>query len=132
MPEVGREAAVAEFERLAAAADVDVDVGNMSADDADDVIEVRDLVSAAIERGALSVDDKGQAVLATVAGEPITFRVPKGADLMIMASATEAKRMEAMVRFVCAITGETTRRIDGLEKKEWKLALRLAGFLSAD
>jgi hypothetical protein len=71
-------------------------------------------------------------VLATVAGEPITFRVPKGADLMIMASATDAKRMEAMVRFVCAITGETTRRIDGLEKKEWKLALRLAGFLSAD
>ena len=132
MPEVGREAAVAEFERLAAAADVDVDVSNMSADDADDVIEVRDLVSAAIERGALSVDDKGQAVLATVAGEPITFRVPKGADLMIMAAATEAKRMEAMVRFVCAITGETTRRIDGLEKKEWKLALRLAGFLSAD
>jgi hypothetical protein len=132
MPEVGREAAVAEFERLAAAADVDVDVSNMSQEDADDVVEVRDLVSAAIERGALSVDDKGQAVMATVAGEPITFRVPKGADLMIMASATESKRMEAMVRFVCAITGQDSRRIGGLRKKEWKLALRLAGFLSAD
>jgi hypothetical protein len=132
MPEVSREAALAEFERLAAAADVDIDVANMSEDDAADVGEVRDLVVGAIERGVLSVNDKGEAVLAVFEGEPIRFRVPMGADLMIMANASDNKRMEAMVRFVCAITGQDTRRIGGLRKKEWKLALRLAGFLSAD
>jgi hypothetical protein len=132
MPEVSREAALAEFERLAAAADVDIDVANMSQGDADDVEGLRDDMAKAIESGLLSVNDKGQAVLATLVGDPITFRVPKGGDLMILASGTEANRMEQMVRFTCAITGQSTKRIDGLEKNEWKLALKLAGFLSAD
>jgi hypothetical protein len=132
MPEVEKEAALAEFERLAAAADVDVDVTNMSEEDAADVSEVKSLVTSAIERGVLSIDDKGQAILAVSEGNPITFRVPKGADLMIMANASDNKRMESMVRFVCAITGQDSRRIGSLRKKEWKLALRLAGFLSAD
>ena len=132
MAEVAPEAALAEFERLAEAADVDIDVGDMSEEDAAEVVEVRDLVTSAIENGLVSVDDKGQAVMAVADGHPITFRVPKGSDLMIMASASENKRMDAMVRFVCSITGQDSRRIGGLRKKEWKLALRLAGFLSAD
>ena len=132
MPEVGREAALEEFERLSAAADVDIDVGDMTEEEAEEVAEIRDLVVSAIERGVLSVNDKGEAVLSVADGEPIRFRVPKGADLMIMANASENKRMDAMVRFVCAITGQDTRRIGALRKKEWKLALRLAGFLSAD
>lgn len=132
MPEVEKEAALAEFERLAAAADVDIDVTNMSEEDAEDVSEVKSLLTSAIERGVLSVDDKGQAILAVSEGNPITFRVPKGSDLMIMANASDTKRMTAMVQFVCAITGQDSRRIGSLRKKEWKLALRLAGFLSAD
>jgi len=132
MPEVGREAAEEEFERLAAAADVDIDVSKMDQDDTEDVVEIRNLLSSAIERGALSVNDKGQGVLSVADGDPITFRVPKGGDLMILASGTESKRMDQMLRFVCAITGQSTRRIDELNKKEWKLALKLAGFLSAD
>jgi hypothetical protein len=132
MAEVAPEAALAEFERLADAADVDIDVDGMDEEDAAEVVEVRDLVTAAIEKGLVSVDDKGQAVMAVADGNPITFRVPKGSDLMIMASATDTKRMQAMVSFVCSITGQDSRRIGGLRKKEWKLALRLAGFLSAD
>jgi len=132
MAEVAPAAALAEFERLATAADVDIDTSGMSEEEADEVNEVRDLVTGAIEKGLLSVNDKGQGVLAVSDGDPITFRVPIGADLMIMVSASENKRMEAMLRFVCAITGQSSARIGALRKKEWKLALRLAGFLSAD
>ena len=132
MPQVEKEVAQNEFERLAAAADVDIDVTNMTEEDAADVNDIQSLVTSAIERGVLSVDDKGQAVLSVTEGNPITFRVPKGSDLMIMANASDTKRMTAMVQFVCAITGQDSRRIGSLKKKEWKLALRLAGFLSAD
>ena len=99
----------------------------------DDVNEVRELLTQAIIDGRLAVDDEGRAVLSCPTdGSAITFRVPLGEDLMIMANAREDRRMEAMSRFVSALTGKDSRTIGKLSKKEWKLAMRLAGFLSAD
>ena len=48
MPKANPEAALAEFERLAAAADVNIDVSTMDQESADDVNEVRDLMTQAI------------------------------------------------------------------------------------
>ena len=132
MPKANPEAALAEFERLAAAADVNIDVSTMDQESADDVNEVRDLMTQAIMDGRLAVDEEGRAVLSVSDGSAITFRVPLGEDLMIMANAREDRRMEAMSRFVSSITGKDSRTIGKLSKKEWKLAMRLAGFLSAD
>jgi len=120
-----------EFERLAAAADVNIDASTMDGESADDLEDVRKTITSAIESGDLSVDGDGQALMATSKGE-LRFRVPLGEDLMIMANAREDRRMEAMSRFVSSITGKDTRTIGKLSKKEWKLAMRLAGFLSAD
>ena len=131
MPEVGREAAVAEFERLAAASDVDIDVSDLDEEETEEIEETTDTFVSAIESGRLSVNDDGQAVMNVKDGEPIRFRVPLGADLMILAGAAENKRMEAMIRFICAITGQSTVRIGKLGVKEWKLALTIAGFLQA-
>lgn len=131
MPSTDPQVALAEFERLAAAADVNIDPSTMDQEDADSLEETCDLFTKAIERGELAVDDEGRAVL-SAADSTITFRVPLGADLMIMASANDNKRMEAMERFVCALTGQPTDRIRKLRKREWKLAMRIAGFLSAD
>lgn len=132
MPKADPEAALSEFERMAAAADVNIDTSSMSEQDAADVSELRDVMTDAIEDGLLSVDEEGRAVLSTSDSGDITFRVPLGADLMIMANAREDRRMEAMGRFVSAITSKSTVEIGKLKKKEWKLAMRLAGFLSAD
>jgi hypothetical protein len=136
MPEVSREAALTEFERLAETAGVDIDITDMTEGETEEVEELTTAFAKAIMSGLLSVNDEGLAVLAPVVdihgnGEPFRFRLPLGADLMIMANATEEKRMEALARFVCAITGQSTKRIGGLGVKEWKLAMRLAGFLSA-
>jgi hypothetical protein len=131
MAEVAPEAAMAEFERLAEAADVDIDLEGLDEEETEDLEETIGAFTSAIETGRLSVDDEGQAVMVVKAGEPITFRVPLGADLMIIAGASENKRMEALLRFTCAITGQSTARINKLGVKEWKLALRIAGFLSA-
>lgn len=131
MPEVSREAALAEFERLAEAADVDIDITGMNEEETEEIAEVSDAFTKAIMSGRLLVNEEGQGVLVVAKGEPIRFRAPLGADLMIMASGNENKRMEDMVRFACALTGQSTRRIGELGVKEWKLAMRLAGFLSA-
>lgn len=132
MDKVAMEVAIEEFERLAAAADVDIDTSNMDDEDKESVEEIRDIVVQAIQAGRLTVDAQGRAVLVTSDGASITFRTPVGADLMILGSSREDKRMESMARFVCAITGESSRVIDKLGKRDWKLALRLAGFLAAD
>lgn len=132
MPKASPEAALAEFERMAAAADVNITATGLDAEEAEELVETIAVFTKAIENGELSVDEHGQAVMAVVEGTPITFRVPVGADLMIMASSSDTKRMEAMTRFVCSITGQDSRRIGKLRKKEWKLAMRIAGFLSAD
>ena len=131
MPKADPEAALMEFERLAAAADVNVDASTMDGESADDLEDVRNVITKAIENGELSVDGDGQALMATSKGE-LRFRAPLGEDLMIMANARDDRRMEAMGRFVSSITGKDTRTIGKLSKKEWKLAMRLAGFLSAD
>lgn len=131
MPKADPEAALMEFERLAAAADVNIDASTMDGESADDLEDVRDVITAAIGNGEISIDGDGQALMATSKGE-LRFRVPLGEDLMIMANAREDRRMEAMGRFVSSITGKDTRTIGKLSKKEWKLAMRLAGFLSAD
>jgi len=131
MPKADPEAALMEFERLAAAADVNIDASTMDGESADDLEDVRNVITAAIGNGEISIDGDGQALMATSKGE-LRFRVPLGEDLMIMANAREDRRMEAMGRFVSSITGKDTRTIGKLSKKEWKLAMRLAGFLSAD
>lgn len=131
MPKADPEAALMEFERLAAAADVNIDASTMDGESADDLEDVRKVITAAIGNGEISIDGDGQALMATSKGE-LRFRVPLGEDLMIMANAREDRRMEAMGRFVSSITGKDTRTIGKLSKKEWKLAMRLAGFLSAD
>jgi hypothetical protein len=132
MPSTNPEAALEEFERLAEAADVNVDTSTMDEESAEDLVEVRTLLTGAIEQGVLSVDEEGRAVLRTEAHGELRFRVPVGEDLMIMASARDDQRMSAMNRFVSSITGKDTRTIGKLTKREWKLAMRLAGFLSAD
>ena len=132
MPKANLEAALVEFERMAAAADVNTDTSTMDDEAAADVEEVRALLTNAICDGTLAVDEEGQAVMSTANGGDIRFRVPLGEDLMIMANAQDDRRMEAMGRFVSSITGKDTRSIGKLKKKEWKLAMRIAGFLSAD
>ena len=131
MMPVSKEVALEEFDRLARAADVNIDSDTMSEEEAAELEEIREVLTSAIVAGDIAVDEDGAAILHTHSGE-IKFRVPLGEDLMIMATARDDKRMEAMNRFVCSITGKDTRTIGKLKKKEWKLAMRLAGFLSAD
>ena len=131
MPKANPEAALAEFERLAAAADVNTDTSTMDEEAAEEFAELREVMTEAIMDGRLAVDSEGQAVLSAPDGDEITFRVPIGKDLMIMANAKEDRRMEALLRFLCSITGQSTAKIEMLPKRPFTLAVRLAGFLAA-
>jgi len=131
MPKANPEAALAEFERLAAAADVSTDTEAMDAEAYEEFAELREVMTQAIVDGRLAVDSEGQAVLSAPDGKEITFRIPIGKDLMIMANAREDRRVEALLRFLCSITGQSTATIEMLPKRPFTLAIRLAGFLAA-
>jgi len=131
MPKANPEAALGEFERLAAAADVNIDVSTMDEEAAEEMEEMCELLTGAIVDGSLAVDDQGRAVLAGPDGLSLTFRVPIGKDLIILANAKDGRRMEALVRFICALTSQSSDTIEKLPKRPFTLALRLAGFLAA-
>ena len=131
MPKANPEAALAEFERLAAAADVSTDTEAMDAEAYEEFAELREVMTQAIVDGRLAVDSEGQAVLSAPDGKEITFRIPIGKDLMIMANAREDRRVEALLRFLCSITGQSTATIEMLPKRPFTLAIRLAHFLAA-
>lgn len=116
---------------MAHKADVDIDTTRLSEEEAEDLNETRDAFVSAIESGLLSVDEEGHAIVNLSSGSPMKFRLPLGKDLMIMASSTDDKKMVAMERFVCALTSKSTVEIGRLNVKEWKLAMRIVGFLSA-
>ena len=130
MPSTDPQTALEEFERLAAAADVNIDESAMNEEEAEDLADIRDLLCGAIQTGMLSVDADGCAVLAAPSGD-IRFRIPLGEDLVIIANAKEGRRMEAMMRFISSITGKDTRTIGKLPKREFTLTMRLAAFLSS-
>lgn len=132
MAKVSKEVALQEFERLAAAADVDVDTSNMDEEDAESTEETREYFCKAIQAGRLTVDENGRAVLITSDGTSMTFRIPRGKDLMILGDAKEDRQVQAVANFVCSLTGLDSRTVGELAKGDWKLAFRLAGFLAAD
>lgn len=128
MAEVSNEVALDEFERLAAAADVDVDTSNMDEEDAESTEEMRSALIKAIKNGRLAVDEEGRAVLVTAGGTSMTFQKPYGRDLVLVASSAT---IENINRFICSLTGQSTKTLLDLPGKDYKLAVRLAGFLQA-
>ncbi|ARB06255.1 hypothetical protein SppYZU01_18 [Shewanella phage SppYZU01] len=84
---VAKEVAEQEFQRFVDAMDLDVDPADMDEDDKKGFQQQKDRVIAAIQSGALVVNDKGEPVYTpqrTKDADTITFHEPTGASLMAM------------------------------------------------
>ena len=86
---IAMDAAQAEFTRFAEAMDIDLDTSEMDADDVTQLNKQRGRLIRAIERGALVINDDGEAIytpqrLNSKYQNAITFHERTGASLMAM------------------------------------------------
>jgi len=129
---VDQETALEEFKRMCETADITFETHGLDEEEAKDLQGNVDFFVEKISLGEISVTGEGLAVMHLANDKELQFRVPEGKEIMIVAGAPEAKRMKALVDLTAALTGTDPRYIGKLRKREWKLAVRLAGFLSAD
>jgi len=100
---VAREVAESELQRFIETMDLtDKLEAKMSEDDTRSLANTKERLIAAIMRGHLVVDDKGQPVYTPQLGicEPITFYEPTGATFMAMDGAAKGKDMAKMFRML--------------------------------
>lgn len=88
-PVVAPEVALQEFERFAEAMDLDLDTAEMDAEDVTALNKQKGRILRAIERGALVVNENGEAVYTpwnpkSKYHDPITFHERSGGALMAM------------------------------------------------
>lgn len=84
---IAKEVAEQEFQRFVDAMDLDVDPAGMDEDDKKGFQQQKDRIIAAIQSGALVVNDNGEPVFTpqrTKDVDAITFHEPTGASLMAM------------------------------------------------
>lgn len=111
---VAKEVAEAEFDRFLESMDLvdKCDAKNMDADDAKSFADVKRTIIRAMETGHLVVDEKGQPVYTPKLGDttPITFREPKGSDLMAIDQAKKGADALKGMKILAAMTGENPSR----------------------
>src|SRR4051812_44161965 len=85
-PKVALEVAESEFQRWADAMRIDLDPTGLDSDDLKTLDAHRRKMIKALQRGALTIDDSGQAIYApeTKGVSPLTFYKPTAAVLMSM------------------------------------------------
>lgn len=107
-PRIAEEVADAEFEKFAAAMDLDTDTTKMVDEAATGFMVLRRTVTRALQRGSLVIDENGQPVFTpqySKATDPITFHAPGGT----MFSNMDKKKESEVVGKKFAAMGEMTR-----------------------
>lgn len=105
---IAKEVADQEFNRFVESMDLDVDPADMDAEDKKGFDQQRDRVIAAIQSGALVINDSGEPVFTpqrTKDADVITFHEPTGASLMAM----DRKKKTEDIGKLYAAMGEITK-----------------------
>lgn len=102
---VATEVAAAEFARFCEQMDLDVDTKRMDAEDLKTFESAKHKLVREIERGSLTIDDKGQPVYRTSDGVTVTFYEPTGASFMAM----DTKKKDQNVAKMFAVLADMTK-----------------------
>ena len=100
---IGRDVAESELQRFLDAMDLTEKLaGKMTEEDERSLVNTKERILAAMMRGYLVIDDKGQPVYTPQIGicEPLTFYEPTGATFMAMDGAAKGKDMAKMFRML--------------------------------
>lgn len=124
-----REVAEAEFERFAAAMDLEFDTKRMDADDLKSFNEQKHRILRAIMRGHLVVDGKGQFVYTPQGGSdhtPITFYEPTGASMMAMDRKKKGEDVGKMYATMADMTRTSPERFARMANRDLKICQTIA------
>lgn len=123
---VATEVAEAEFERFADAMELDVDRTHMDdADKAAFLSNYRTFIQA-VERGRLSVNDKGEPVYTPSSGDPLTFHEPEGADLMQSDGRKAGHDVKKFYTIMGAMTKTSALRFEKMANRDLKVCQSIA------
>ena len=112
-----------EFERFAAAMDLDIDPSGMDKEDLETFENNKRVLILAMESEHLVVTAEGDLMYRPKMGDetPITFREPKGGDLMAQDQKKDGHDVAKSFAVMAAITGQPAKRFSGMARRDQKV-----------
>lgn len=123
-PKIAEEVAESEFERFALAMDLDTNVDKMSVDVATGFTELRRVVTRAMQRGSVVIDEKGQPVFTPQYDKdvtPVTFYESSGAALMSMDRKKDGEHVAKKFTAMGAMTKTSALRFSSMDMRDLKV-----------
>lgn len=125
---VSADVAEMEFQRFVEAMDLDVDESGMDDEDKRDFSSQKRLFLKEVQRGRLTVDEKGQPVFTPSDGEPLTFYEPEGAHLTEMDRAKEQQSVKKTLLLLGAMTKTGPKRFTKMKNRDFKVCTAILAF----
>jgi len=125
---IAREVAEAEFQRFADMMDLDVDTSDMTEEDRQAFEQQRDRLLAAIQAGALVINEEGEPVFTptrTADAAPITFREPTGASLMAMDKRKKTEDIAKLYAAMADMSGSHPSTFARMKMADLKIAMAI-------
>ena len=128
---VAREVAEAEFDRMCTARRVNIDPEEMTAEEYESLLEVKQRIVRTIERGDLVVSENGDPIYTPPipGAKPITFYRPTGATFMTMDG--DDGNQARLVRILTEMTRSAKGEISKLEAPDYVVCSKLANLFMA-
>lgn len=128
---VALEVAEADFARFIDAFDLDVDLDVMDAEDRKSFDAGKATFVRAVQRGLLTVDEKGQPTYTPVMGNDgaLTFHEPDGAALLEMDKAKKNHDVRKSNLVMAAITKQPVQRFARMAQRDLKVCQAIFCFL---
>lgn len=115
-----------EFDRFAEAMDLDFDTSNMDQDDAKGFEHNKDIITKAIQKGALIIDEEGQPVYTpqrTKDVSPIVFHEPTGASLMAMDGGKKTEDVKKLYNVMADVTQREPKLFSSMKMADLKICM---------
>lgn len=120
------EMAEQEFDRFAEAMDLDFDTSGMDADDVKGFEHNKSIITKAIQKGALIVDEDGQPVYTpqrTKDIKPIIFHEPTGASLMAMDGGKKTEDVKKLYHVMADVTKRDAKLFSSMKMADLKICM---------
>ncbi len=123
MDKITQEVAAAEFDRWAEEWGIDTDREYMDEEDRQSFDNTRHRLIRSIRKGALTVSEDGATIdLNCIAGEGLTFEVPKGSAWLTMDQHKSSKDFHKVFSYMGAMTGKPAKFFSNMDGRDLKVA----------
>jgi hypothetical protein len=120
------EMAEQEFDRFAEAMDLEFDTANMDSEDVKGFEQQKSVITKAIQKGSLIIDDNGQPVYTpqrTDGINPIVFHEPTGASLMAMDGGKKTEDVKKLYHVMADVTERDAKLFSSMKMADLKVCM---------